>query len=279
MAVTGSCDGLIKTNQYGQKVQPLISVSQLKDEYLTGLDIKIPSTGAPLPDTTYQSYINNAVSWLEHYLDISITPVIDYVENLDYDRNAYSEWGYIRLHNVPVISVTSMEMVYFRDQDGAPETLQTLPASWIRLQPHDGIIRLIPNARFGASLQIGRTGSFFPEILQSGHVPHLWRITYSFGFRDGEVPVALNQAVAMLASLQALSVGGNLVLGAGIAGSSISLDGLSQSIQTTQSAENSAYSATRGEYIKQLMGTRQGDPHALLTILHNYYQGQSMHVF
>lgn len=276
--VTGSDDGLPTDNSLGRKVGPLIDVETLKNVYLTGLNITDPNTGKELPDATYKTYIDSGVSMLAHYLDISITQIFNQVENKDYHVNDYSEWGFMQLNNYPVIAVRNIEMVYFRDSDGQPETLTEIPAQWVRLNPHDGIIRLVPNAQFAANLQIGRTGSYFPEILRSNLVPHLWRVTYDHGFKDGKIPHLINMAIAQIAAVQALIVGGNLVLGAGIASSSISLDGLSQSISTTQSAENSAYSATLKDYSDRLFGTRENDQFAILPILKNYYKGSDFNI-
>lgn len=278
MSVSGSDDGLKANNTLGKKVEPLVTVQKLKDIYLFGLDIKNPNTGEDLPNETYQQYINNAVSMLEHYLDISISRVNNQIEYKDYRLNDYQDWGYYMCNNYPVIQVNSIKLVYFRDENGDPEVVQTIPNTWIRLQPHDGMIRLIPNARFPANLQISQTGSYFPEILRSQFVPHLWQIDYDFGFESSCVPVLLNQAVATIAAVQALIVGGNLVLGAGIAGSSISIDGLSQSIQTTQSAENSAFSATIKDYSDKLFGKTKDDPYSMLRILKDFYKGAQWNI-
>lgn len=272
MAVKGSKNGLMPNGNKGLKrVEPLVDVKKLKETYLYGITIR-DNDGNKLPERVYQQYITNAVSMLEHFLDISITPVRDFVEDRDYYFNEYVDWGFFELSNYPAISIKKMELTYFRDANGDPEVVQEIPKEWIRLQPHDGIVRLIPNARFPANLQVSQTGNYFPEILRTEHVPHLWRITYDYGFEDGCIPALLNQAIGMVAAIQALTVGGNLVLGAGIASSSISLDGLSQSINTTQSAENSAYSATIKDYGGKLFGENKDDPFAILKILRNYYK-------
>lgn len=271
MGIKGSKDGLQTNSLLGKKTEPIISVEKLKGLYLFGLQIE-DGEGNEIPDEIYQQYIDNAVSMLEHFLDISVTPVRNHVEFKDYNRNDYLSYGYMALNNYPVIQINSMEMVYFRDEGGEPVVAQEIPLSWIRLTPHDGILRLLPNNRFPSRLQIDATGSFFPEVFRASHAPHLWRINYDFGFCEGQVPVLLNTVIGQIAAIQALVVGGNLVLGAGIASSSISLDGLSESISTTQSAENSAYSATIKDYSDKLFGKRDGDPHALLTILRTYYK-------
>lgn len=278
MAVTGGKDGLVLDNTYNKKGEPIIDVDKLKGIYLFGVVVRNKETGQDLPDDVYQQLIDNAVSMLEHYLDISISPVKNFEEYKDYRVNDYSDWGYFYLNNYPVKAIRKLELVYFRDEDGNPQVVQTIPNNWLRLQAHDGIVRLIPNARFPANLQISQTGAYFPEILRSQFVPHLWRITYDYGFDPGCVPVLLNQAIGTIAAIQALIIGGHLILGAGIAATSISLDGLSQSIQTTQSAENSGYSAVIKDYSEKIFGKTKDDPFAILTILKNFYKGQQMNI-
>jgi hypothetical protein len=275
--VTGNNDGLVANNSISKKVEPLVTVEKLKNVYLFGITIR-DEDGNDLPDETYQQYIDNAVSMMEHYLDISIAEVQEHVEHRDYRITDYYDWGYYQLNNYPVICVRKLELVYFRDQDGAEIAVQEIPTNWIRLQNHDGLIRLVPNAKFPSKLQLNQAGTYFPEILRAQYVPHAWKFTYDYGFETGKIPALLNMAIAQIAAIQALTIAGNLVLGAGIAGSSISLDGLSQSIQTTQSAENSAYSATIKDYGDKLFGKTKDDPFALLKILKNFYKGQEINI-
>lgn len=274
--ITGNSDeGLVLANDISKKSEPLVTVEKLKNTYLFGVQIK-DAEGATPTDAFYQQAIDTAVSYFEHLLDISITPVINHVEYKDYNLNNYADWGYIMLSNYPVHALKSMKMVYFRDQDGLPVTVQEIPPSWIRLSRHDGMIRLIPNTRFPSQLQISETGSFFPEILRATEIPHLWEFTYDYGFCDGKVPTLLNQAIGLYAAIMCLIPAGHLILGAGIGGTSISLDGLSQSIQTTQSAENSGFSATIKDYSERLMGRSSNDPNSIINILKAYYKGEQM---
>ncbi|MCG3175358.1 MAG: hypothetical protein MOGMAGMI_00287 [Candidatus Omnitrophica bacterium] len=279
MAVKGSRDGLIPSgNKDLTRVTSLITPKRLKEEYLFGISLIDPNTGLELTDKNLQSFIDNAVSLFEHYLDLAITPVQDFIEYRDYHMNEYLDWGYFSLNNYPIIQIKEMAMVYLRNDDGTPLTKTTIPEAWIRLQPHDGIVRMFPNRNIPLNLQVNAAGAYFPELLRSGMVPHLWEIKYDYGFCPGGIPVLLNQAIGYAAAMQTLIIMGNLVLGAGIASSSISLDGLSQSINTTQSAENSAYSATIKDYSSRLFGTREGDPFAIITILKNYYKGQDINL-
>lgn len=276
--VKGGKDGLVLDNTYNKKGEPIITVKKLKETYLFGVVIRNRETNENYSDEAYQNNIDNAISFLEHYLDISISPVKRFVEYKDYRINDYAEWGYFQLNNYPVKCIRKLELVYFRDADGEELTAQTIPNNWMRLQAHDGLVRMIPNARFPASLQISNTGQFFPELLRSPLVPHSWKFTYDYGFDPGCVPTLLNQAIGTIAAINSLIVGGHLILGAGIAATSISLDGLSQSIQTTQSAENSGYSSVIKDYSDKLFGKTKDDPNAILRILKDYYKGEQMSI-
>jgi hypothetical protein len=276
--VKGNKNGLVLSNNIaGKKSEPLITVAQLKATWLFGVKIRDKETGQDMSDDAYQNAIDTAISLLEHYLDISVTPVRNFVQYKDYNINDYYEWGYMQLDNYPVECINSIRLVYFRDDNGNVDENQvtTIPNRWIRLDNHDGIIRLVPSGPFPANLQVGN-GGFYPEIMRHQKIPHAWEINYNYGFCSGQVPVLLNQAISMVAAIIMLITAGHLILGAGIAGTSISLDGLSQSIQTTQSAENSGFSSTIKDISDKLYGKTKDDPFAIMTILKNYYKGATM---
>lgn len=263
-------------NQGHTQVEPLITVEKLKKTYLFGVTA-FADNGEQLDDTALQTFINNAVSILEHDLDLAITPrTID--EHKDYFANDYWDWGFLQLNRIPVINVNSIKIVYLRDQNGL-QTVLDIPEPWIRLDPPTGLIRLIPNNKFPANLQVDGAGAFFPELFRRySMVPNLWVVNYTWGFKDGCVPSLMNAAIGMIASIFAMNIAGDLILGAGIAGTSIGLDGLSQAIQSTASAENHAYSAKVKEYGFQLYGRTSNDPNGIIPILRRYYKGQNLNI-
>lgn len=264
-------------NMDGKKTEPIVTVKQLQATWLFGVKIRDKETGADFSDDAYQNAIDTAIGLLETYLDISIGPVRNYVEYKDYRLNDYAEFGYFHLDNFPIESVSRIRLVYFRNDDGEVDNVQSLeiPKSWWRVNAHDGIIRLVPNGKMPGNLAYG-AGGFFPEVFRLPMIPHAWEITYDYGFCSGMVPVLLNQAISMIAAIICLITAGHLILGAGIAGTSISLDGLSQSINTTQSAENSGFSSTIKDISDKLYGTTKDDPFAILKMLKNYYKGASI---
>ena len=72
------------------------------------------------------------------------------------------------------------------------------------------------------------------------------------GFEQNRIPTIINNAIGLIAALRILSIAGDLVVGAGIASSSVGIDGLSQSIGTTASAMYGAYSARMEDYKNEL---------------------------
>ena len=88
------------------------------------------------------------------------------------------------------------------------------------------------------------------------------------GFEPEEIPPDLLECIQKMAAMNLLNVWGDLILGAGIASSSVSLDGLSQSIGTTQSAMYGGASARVNEYKENVSN--------LMAILKQYYTGIQM---
>ena len=272
--VLGVKEGILINNKQKRNVGPLINAESLQRDYLFGIELK-DREGNPMSSETMQLALDNATSWLEHFLDIHVIPYL-VVEDKDYRLNDYAEWGYMSLNEYPVISFVQMEMVYFRDINGVPETIQVIPNNWIRFQNHDGIVRLIPNARFPANLQVDQSGNFFPEVLRSNMVPNLWRLTYWAGFDDGAVPMIINQAIGLLAAINLMAIDGIAVFGPGVASTALSIDGLSQNIATTNNSESSAYSSVIAEYRKFLFGNDKDDHTGILNILKDFYKGETM---
>lgn len=80
------------------------------------------------------------------------------------------------------------------------------------------------------------------------------------------LPSDIIRALGLKASLLSLDVAGDLIVGAGIASISTSLDGLSQNVNTTASATNSGYGARVIQFtkeLKELMATLKATYRAL----------------
>ena len=226
----------------------LITPEQIRQRYLFGLDLT-DDQGNPLPDSEYQHYILAAIAWLEHTLDIPILPTAFLRERHDYYRGDYPEFNIIQLDNYPVVG----EIEEFRVEYPSGQTVVNFPLEWIRLDRNHGIVRIVPTAGTLSEIIIGQGGSFLPAVYSGlDHLPDLFAISYTAGFEDGRVPANLLDIIGKKAAMGPLNIFGDLVVGAGIANISTSIDGLSQSIGSTSSATNAGFGARLIQYQKEL---------------------------
>ena len=209
-----------------------VSVKSLKDDYLFGINLADPS-GNPLPEGLYAHYMNSAVDYIQSLLDITIPETEFTGERHDYIRNDYQNWGFIQLCHNPVKYVKGMRLTY-----GNRPSVE-IPLDWIQLDKLTGQITLFPSAGSANSLIIGQTGMLFGFQSQWDYAPQLWEIDYVAGMdtEDKSLPTGLlSEAIYKRCACGVLNVWGDLIIGAGIASQSVSIDGISQSVGTTQSA-------------------------------------------
>ena len=224
-----------------------VTVSNIKNNYLFGIDLS-DANGNPLPPDLFVHYINASVDYLQNLLDIVITPT-EFTERHDYVRSDYMNWGFIQLDHNPVRTVKRLSLMYGNERS------VDIPSDWIQLDKLTGQITLFPAAGSANSLIIGQTGTLFGFQGSWNYAPMMWEVEYEAGIdeNDKTVPVSLlKEAVSKRASCGILNVWGDLIIGAGIANQSVSIDGISQSIGTTQSAMFGGASARVTEYTKDL---------------------------
>lgn len=226
----------------------LISVEEIKQRYLFGIDLT-DTDGNEMPKNYYEHNIRMAQAWLEKEIPgIMLCPKEIKSESHDYHLADYQSYCGIKLYRQPVIDVSEVAI-----QLPLSANRVVFDPSWYRTESVNGFINLLPTQGTFSSMLLSQGGSFLP-LLYSGmpYVPHLFKITYTAGFKKGEVPANILEIIGLKAAMGPLNVFGDLVAGAGIASKSISLDGLSQSVATTSSATNSGYTARVVQYQKQL---------------------------
>lgn len=209
----------------------------LKEVWLWRIPIEFDDD--KLTDEAIQFYIDSAISRAELLLNISIRPKTIENETYDYRLEEWmSGYGYVQLNTRPAIQVTNMNLNVITSSI-------TIPTEWIQLKKKSAQINLIPYYGLLASANIGNQLLMFLPLLQAtNYVPQILRVSYEAGYAENEdVPDLLIQLIAMNATTGVLNVLGEIALGgqAALAGYSIGIDGLSQSVSTTASAENAAY--------------------------------------
>jgi hypothetical protein len=216
----------------------------LRENYLFGVPLE-DMYGNKMKDGMLDHYIKSAIEHVQRMLQITIKPTEINNEIHDYYNGDYTSWAFMQLHKRPVIEVTAMSMQFGNSK------MFDIPTDWVRNHGISGQIQLFPVSGSSGSMILTQNGSFMPFI--SGmyqHAPSIWNISYKAGIED--IPEDMVEYIMKRASVGILQVWGDLIIGAGIANQTISIDGLSQSIGTTQSPEFSGAGARIKNYMDDM---------------------------
>jgi len=233
------------TSEFSLNDGLVISPSKLLEYYFHGISI-CTKDGKRITEETIAQKIKTAQEMVETTLSIKLKKQI-VSESRDFVKDEYHSWGFLQV-TYPVRNVMNLKgfvstvlqtefplewTSVFKETDEKllQRTIHIVPAGQTTGQTNSVIfVGITPNAGF-----FGIAG-----------VPNYWEIEYCTGF--DKVPAELLDLVGKLAAMQVFAITGDIVLGSGIASQSLGFDGLSQSINTTQSAENSAHSARIRQY-------------------------------
>jgi hypothetical protein len=247
--------------------EPALSIltpQELQDFYLFGLDLT-NDEGEPYPDTLYRFYIKYGVDRLEKELDVDLV-ARSHFETHDFIKQDYYEFLWLQMDHQPVLSIESVELILPNDQK-----VITFDPSWFKTLNEASQLQILPGNGQLATIALGSTGAWLPFLYGGGDfLPNVFHINYTAGFPKGKVPTVLKEMVGKMASFGPLNIAGDLLGGAGIASQSISLDGLSQSFNTTSSATNAGYGARLGQYEKEIK--------AAMPKLRSYFHPVALHV-
>jgi len=238
----------VYTVKYKKNRGTPISAGELKQRYFFGIPV-IDQEGNLISDSDLEFHIESALKELEAELDILI-PCQVIEETKDFRSENYAHWGYIK-STYPINEIgevagfigTTRQVIY--------------PNSWISIKRTNDVIKhrsitIVPNAQANTVDYSSIFAGIYPNLgyLGNRNIPNYWNIEYVTGFRY--IPEDLLKTIGMKAAIPIFDLLGDIILGAGIASQSIGVDGLSQSVATTSSAENSGYSSRIKSYQTQL---------------------------
>ena len=234
----------------------VLTPTELRNLHFHGISFQ-DGQGNEMPDSTIQHFIEAAIAHTERLIDIPIrrkvssdvTPGADDGSyGGDYIRSEWRNYYYAKLPEAPIISVESAQLVF----PGSDTPAFDFPLDWLRLEKQSGDMYIVPGSGATAlgSAGILYNGSMPYVFGRTGIIPGIYRISYTCGFDP--VPADVKELVALQAGVSIFDQLGDLILGAGIATTSLSMDGLSQSVGTTSSATNSGYGARTGAYKKRI---------------------------
>lgn len=245
----------------------LPSIAEIRTRWCFGLPL-YDNYGDAMADLDIQCYIDSAITYVERQLGIYLKPMLiatnaverglvkgtDYEISepaYDYDAKAYAQWGFLQLRERPAISLKSVKLVLPNGQ--IIVDFMTRP-EWIKFYPKEGQFQIVPYAGdptlfylLGGSM----SGFSFVTGQMNRSMPQMWYIDYTVGYGLGEIPNDIRNIVAKKVAIDVLGIAGD-ALKAGIASTSTSIDGLSESVSTTVSGNSSLYNAHIKQYAQEV---------------------------
>ena len=242
----------------------IVTADDLRWTYLWGIDATASDIAeTEMQDGQFEYYIRAALADFERFLTIDIKKRIyktnpdsslvraqiwregvgytDEDDAYDFDPQLWTNYGFVQLRHRPVISI-ERAMLY---SPVSGEVLDLKNRNWIRLQKRLGQVNLFPTG--GLSY-----GPYAVSAMPWGIVGHAYPQGFNFDYTTGYptaefVPEDLREVIAKWATIKTLaSVGDGLL--AGFSSQSVSLDGLSESFSSTQSATSAYFGARIKEY-------------------------------
>lgn len=239
-----------------------ITTDDLIDACFQGIDL-VTYDGEYLSRSLLASSINSAIAVAEQTFDIALTKKEVKGELHDYDGYGFNDYEYTALFTRPVRQIERMVLLY-----GNKEYFE-IPKEWIKLDSKQGEITIFPTT--GNLMLINPAQSAaLPFYIKKKYMPMAISVDYTAGLEKDEIPANLMEFIMKRAAIPVLQVWGDQIIGAGIASSSVSIDGLSQSIGTTQSAMYGGASARIQDY--------KNDIKELTPIIRRYFSKFSMAV-
>lgn len=239
---------------YQKNTGLVMSVAELWAIFLYGIKIQ-GGEGSNFSDESMRFYLVAAQREVENYYNLKFTKQLA-DQTITYYRSDYWQQFPILQTNYPVREPLSMI--------GMLNKMEQIiyPQGWLFCE-YDTLMgqgkRRISVVPTGSSTTQGNAEIILTGITSQvgmqrfSYIPDYWRVQYITGWDIDQMPMDLLNLVGITASFGPLGIAGDMILGsAGIAGQSLSIDGLSQSISTTASATSAGYGARILQYTKQI---------------------------
>lgn len=217
------------------RFSPLPTPQSLRGSVLFGIPLRSFLTGEEVTDAALQSFIDQAISEIEHVLDLYITPVT-FRERHDYSAHLqFWSFGYMKVNHGPILDVSKYQLTFNNGNIGPGSfPLIDIPLEYVHTQPGEQTIQLVPASGVTVSGFIASIYSGFAfHAMGAGGVnnwPGAILVEYRAGFENGKIPALLVGLIENMAAMKLLSIMGPILFPHN--GVSISIDGTSQSTST-----------------------------------------------
>ena len=222
-------------------LKELVTPAWLKERYLFGIDLT-DDEGNEYPEALFEHSIDTAIAIIQGELDLVLGELKEFTERYDTNDSHHESFYLIHTDKRPVREVAKLQVQFgaFQHTD--------LPTSWVHISSEKtGQVQIIPGPEGIGSVLFGGQAPFvgLSGLLGRPYTPLWFKLTYKAGYDnlDYKVPYDILELIGLQAAQLPLDTAGDLIVGAGIASKSISMDGISTSINTTASSTNAGYGA------------------------------------
>jgi hypothetical protein len=213
--------------------------------------------GTDLPLDAVRFQIQAAQKEIEDYLQIKFNNYLQDETCGYYAQDYYGKFPYFQT-KYPVKKVWSLIGML-----GAAEQI-VYPILWCKSsRDSDGNFSkqftLVPTG-YGTGVQ-GNADVILSGVMRDiglrsfGQINDYWSFQMTTGYDYSNAPSVLTNIVGKLATIGVLTILGNMLNGMGVTSSSLSIDGLSQSISTPRSSQSHLFSAVTTQYTKEVVET------------------------
>ncbi|MDX1960032.1 MAG: hypothetical protein SFU98_15805 [Leptospiraceae bacterium] len=267
---------LTRPIRYNTNLDIVINPQELIRLYLHGLPLCSPN-GVELSNELIKQKIIASQRQLENSLNIKLFLQIRR-ENTAFIRTEYNSWGYVNT-SFPVLAPLKLEgYINLTKQITYPRHWLSVRKEFTTTHMHgdDEIyhrhVYLVPSGN-----QAGRPsdqGVIFNGItpyagfLGHSYIPNYWMTTYLTGFYV--VPQDIIDVIGKMAAIELLAILGDIIYQPGATNSSVSLDGVSQSVGLTRSSSGGLFDGRIKLYTQELKDSME--------ILKNKYKGVTFNV-
>ena len=234
-----------------------VTPDDLRFTYLWGTDFKA-TNGQSYTDEQIQYFIDSSTAEIERQLDITIkkqkircnAAERNLVKGIDYDTDEavydfkyarISRYGVIKTRQRPILKLHKLELLS-RWQSCRNITQTTI------VDKTKGLLKLMERPLRPSETSSGiqtAVGTYGNQTLQS---QLFYSIDYDAGFETSDdIPKDLREIIAKQAAVSLLNIIGDGLM-SGFSSSSLSMDGLSESFSSTQSATSAYFGARIKEY-------------------------------
>jgi len=275
-------------NEWGKA----LTADDMRFHFLWGVDLVASDvSGSEVEDSQLEADIEASMEAFEHDFNIdirkrvyltepgsSLIRAIKWIKGVDYtdeespydfDINMWENYGFIQLRHKPIISVEKARAYSAWDQ----QILDIL--EWIRLYKKPGQIAIYPKGQtlFGTGYVGTGLIAAWPHLFSRSY-PQGFKFDYTTGYEKSDfIPKDLRDAIGMFAAIKILGwVGDGLM--AGFSSSSVSLDNLSESFSSTQSATSAYFGARIKSYIDQLKEFRKHNKYKYANVPMGFISGR-----